>query len=65
MASYTTSFTTNVSRAGANPLVIKAVNVEGLGSKCNPVVSTADADRIFSANKSAHFLEQCAVVFVR
>ena len=65
MASYTTSVTENVSRAGSNPLVIKAVSVEGYASKCNPVVSANDASKILSANMTSHFLDKCSVVFVK
>lgn len=65
MAGYTNSTADNVSRAGSNPLTIKAVSVEGYGAKCNPVVSNEDASRILSANQSAHFLNRCAVVFVQ
>ena len=65
MAGYTTSLNQNVSRAGSNPLIVKAVNVTGNGAKCNPVVSAADASKILSANQANHFLENCAVVFVK
>lgn len=64
MASYASSINDSVgkSRAGNNPLVIKAVRVEGFNA--NPVVSVADADRILSANQVDGFLDNCAVVFV-
>ena len=65
MASYTTSLNQNVSRAGSNPLVIKAVRVTGNGAKCDPIVSAADASKILSANQVTHFLDKCAVVFVK
>ena len=65
MASYSTNINENVSRAGSNPLVIKALKVEGNASKCNPVVSDNDASTILSANKNSHFLDNCSVVFVR
>ncbi|SFA68922.1 LPP20 family lipoprotein [Selenomonas ruminantium] len=65
MASYAKSTTANVSRAGSNPLIIKAVDVEGYGKKCNPVISTTDANRLLAENANGHFLEACAVVFVR
>ena len=61
MASYATSMTDDVSRAGSNPIIIKAVRLDG----CNPVVSMLDAEKILSADKSDHFLGQCAVVFVK
>lgn len=64
MASYAKSMNDGVSRAGSNPLVVKAVRVEG-ASPCNPVVSAADASKILSANQVTHFLDNCAVVFVK
>ena len=65
MATYSTSTSEGVSRAGSNPLVVKAISVEGIASKCNPVVSAADASKILSANQTSHFLDKCAVVFVK
>lgn len=66
MASYANSANDSISRAraGNNPLVIKAVKVAGtiLG---NPVVSTADADKILIANQTDMFLDNCNVVFVK
>lgn len=66
MASYATSVNDAVSRerAGNNPLVVKAVKVNGL-IKGNPVVSVADSDKILIANQSDMFLDNCAVVFVK
>lgn len=61
MASYADSMS-QAFRAGSNPLIIKAVDVEDFNS--NPVVSMEDARRILSENKSAHFLEDTAVVFL-
>lgn len=63
MASYTSSMTGNVSRAGSNPLVVKAVSVTEHNSY--PVLSMNDANMVLTANQSAHFLEMCAVVFIR
>ena len=65
MASYASSVndSVSVSRAGNNPLVVKAVKVEGLNA--NPVISVADADKILSANQVDKFLDNCAVVFVK
>ena len=51
------------SRAGNNPLVIKATSLADLNA--NPVVSVADADKILAANQHDKFLENCAVVFVK
>lgn len=63
MASYASGMGGNLSRAGSNPLIIKAVRVEDHNSY--PVVATADADRILLENQKSHFLDSCAVVFVR
>ena len=49
-------------RAGSSPLVIKATKISGA---CDVVVSVQDADKILSANQSAKFLDNCAVVVVR
>ena len=62
MVAYSTSVDSGVERAGAAPLTIKAVNVSG---NCDVVVSEEDADKILTANKSANFLNDCAVVLVR
>ena len=56
------------SRAGANPLVVKAIAVRGGGNsanKVNVVVSAEDADRILVANGSSGMLHNCAVLFVK
>lgn len=62
MVAYSTSVDSGVERAGAAPLTVKAVDVSG---NCDVVVSADDADKILTANKSAHFLNDCAVVLVR
>ena len=66
MASYAESAndSTSRARAGNNPLVVKAVNVDGI-IKGNPVVSVADSDKILIANQSDEFLDDCKVVFVK
>ena len=66
MASYAESANdaTSRARAGNNPLIVKAVNVEGI-IKGNPVVSVADSDKILIANQSDQFLDDCKVVFVK
>ena len=61
MASYATSIN-EAFRAGSNPLVIKAVDVEDFNA--NPVVSMSDANLILKENKVSHFLEDTAVVFL-
>ena len=63
MAGYTTD-PTNVSRAGSNPLVVRAVKIEG-ATKGNPVISVADANRILIENNSSGFLDKMNVVFLR
>ena len=62
MASYVVSMNGNVSRAGSNPLIVKAVRLERNNSY--PVVSVADADRILLENQKSHILDRCAVVFI-
>lgn len=51
----------DVSRAGSNPLVIKAVSV-GDDDTC-PVISADDSDKILAENGISHFLDDGAVVF--
>lgn len=56
------------SRAGSNPLVLKAKAVSGGKNsinKVNVVVSVADGDKILLANEKSGMLKQCAVVFVK
>lgn len=62
VVAYSTSVDSDVERAGVAPLTIKAVGVSG---NCDVLVSADDADKILTANKSAHFLNNCAVVLVR
>ncbi len=52
----------NKSRAGDNPLVIKAKVVSDNNS--TPVISASDADRILIENQASHFLDEGSVVFV-
>ncbi len=53
-------------RAGANPLVIKAVSTSGrIKNKCDVVVSADDGNRILLENEKGRFLEKYAVVFKR
>lgn len=56
------------SRAGANPLVVKAVEARGgqnSSNQVNVVVSVEDADRILTANAASNFLMNGAVMFVK
>ena len=62
MAGYANGYDGNVSRAGSNPLVVKAVGVDHY---FNPVVNVADAKIILEENGYTHFLDNCAVVFIR
>ena len=52
-----------ISRAGATPLIVKAVRLEG--HNCNVVISERDADFILDMQQKYGFLSQCAVVFER
>ena len=60
MAGYTTDIS-RASRAGSHPLVVKAVRIDG----ANPVLSTADANRVLIENGATGFLDATNVVFVR
>lgn len=62
MIGYSSSVDSGVERAGASPLVVKAVSVSG---GCDVVVSADDADKILVANRATMFLNNCAVVLVR
>lgn len=62
MAGYM-SDTNSSSRAGNNPLVIKAISLEDHNSY--PVISVADANRVLVENSASGFLDNCAVVFIR
>lgn len=68
MVGYSQSVNEGVDRAGAKPLIIKAVQVRGGGNstnQVNTVVSVEDADKILMANETSRMLDRCAVVFVR
>lgn len=62
MAGYVSDMSA-ASRAGNNPLVVKAVALDNHNS--NPIVTVADANRILIENRASGFLDNCAVVFVR
>ena len=64
MADYSYDVNSGVARAGSNPLIIKAISLEGT-LRGNPVVSTADANKILAENNISHFLESTNVVFIR
>lgn len=71
MVEYATNLQTaagGTTRAGANPLVVKATSVKGGVNSVNPVnvvVSVEDGDKILLANEKANMFAQCAVVFVK
>ena len=56
------SDTDSVSRAGANPLVVKAVSVENFNS--NPVLTIPDSNRVLIENYASKFLKEMKVVFL-
>ncbi|MGN0958287.1 MAG: LPP20 family lipoprotein [Selenomonas bovis] len=60
MAGYTRDIH-NATRAGSNPLIVKAVRIDG----ANPVLSLDDADRVLVENNASGFLDATNVVFVR
>ena len=62
MAGYSNGYGGNVSRAGSNPLVVKAVGVDHY---FNPVINVADAKIVLEENEYTHFLDNCAVVFIK
>ena len=63
MASYSRDGVTDLTRAGSNPLVVKAVSLTG--NDCNPVISVEDANRVLLENQASGFLTNCAVVFIK
>ncbi|MDR2006864.1 MAG: hypothetical protein LBP78_06455 [Acidaminococcales bacterium] len=52
----------NFRRSGDNPLIVKAIALDGHGG--NPVISEADANYILAENTKTHFLDNLAVVFI-
>ncbi len=62
MAAYTTN-PDKISRAGSNPLVVKAVSLDNHNG--NPVLSVADANRVLLENGKTGFLSDLKVVFLR
>ena len=61
MASYARSMS-EASRAGSNPLVVRAIELDDLNA--TPVLTDEDADMVLYENKSSHFLDDIAVVFL-
>ena len=62
MASYTTDLS-KATRAGSNPLVVKAIGLDNHNG--NPILSVADANRVLIENGASGFLDRTNVVFVR
>lgn len=62
MASYVTDIS-RASRAGSNPLVVRAVSLDGFDA--NPVLSIDDANRVLVENAATGFLDKTNVVFLR
>ncbi|MBQ6757687.1 MAG: LPP20 family lipoprotein [Selenomonadaceae bacterium] len=61
MATYAQDMS-QASRAGSNPLIVRAVRLDDLNA--NPVLSMEDSNMVLYENKSSHFLEDIAVVFL-
>jgi hypothetical protein len=62
MAGYTADIH-NAVRAGANPLIVRAIGLDNHNG--NPILSVADANRVLIENGASGFLDRTAVVFVR
>lgn len=54
--------TKKTTRAGENPLIVKAIALDGFNS--NPVVSIVDSNRILIENHVTNFLKDLKVVFL-
>lgn len=61
MAGYTSDIQ-QASRAGDNPLIIRATSVEG---GVNPIINAEDANMMLLENQKSHFLNNCKVVFIK
>lgn len=62
MAGYTSDVHIAV-RAGTNPLVVRAIGLDNHNG--NPILATADANRVLIENGATGFLDRTAVVFIR
>lgn len=62
MASYARDVN-NCQRAGSNPLIVRAIALDG--HNINPILSTADANRVLIENGATGFLDRTNVVFLR
>lgn len=61
MATYATDLNM-ASRAGSNPLTVRAIRLDDLNA--TPVLSVEDADMVLYENSQSHFLDNIAVVFL-
>ena len=61
MASYANDMS-QATRAGSNPLVIKAERLDD--HNANPVISVTDGNKMLLENNSSGFLSRTAVVFL-
>lgn len=52
-------------RAGAKPLIVKAVDTQGSKLRCDVVVSDEDGDLILAADRDGKFLNRFSVILVR
>lgn len=59
---YSHSLVSGVSRAGSNPLIVRAISVDRY---VNAVIGTNDANRILAEDKLTGFLDRGNVIFVR
>lgn len=62
MASYSRDIN-NCQRAGSNPLIVRAVRLGR--NNVNPILTTADANRVLIENGASGFLDNTNVVFLR
>lgn len=61
MAEYATDIH-STTRAGSNPLIVKAVGLNNFNS--NPVLSSADANKVLITNQVSGYLKNLSVVFL-
>ena len=61
MAEYATDIH-STTRAGSNPLIVKAVGLNNFNS--NPVLSSADANKVFITDQVSGYLKDLSVVFL-
>ena len=51
-------------RAGAKPLVVRAIGQAGARYMCDAIISDPDADKMLRENQTSRFLDRCDVIFV-